>query len=85
MTQLEVRGAEDVHIRIARHRVEPEIRRGLAGGGAVHIVGSPIGVSDLAIPTVARVRPFELRRQVIGITAVRVREQDDAIEIFVAR
>ena len=56
----------------------------MARGGAVDIIGAPIGVGELAVPAVTDVRPLELRRQVVGITAVRVGEKDDAIEVFVS-
>ena len=84
MLQFKVRVAQDGRVGIAGHGIETEIRRSLARGGAVHIIGLSIGVSELAVPTITRVRPLELRRQVIGITTVRVGEQDNATEVFVS-
>src|SRR5258708_28837541 len=83
MLQFKVRVAQDGRVGIAGRGIETEIRRSLARGGAVHIEGLSIGVSELAVPTITQVRPLELRRQVIGITAVRVGKQDNAAEVWV--
>src|SRR5205823_11529125 len=85
MAQLEVRGAKRVDVRIARDRVEPEVRSGLARGSAIHIGGAAISVSAFPVPAITRIRTLELARYIITVTAVRVGQEDDAIKVRVAR
>src|SRR5438128_2678454 len=85
MAQLEVGCAKGVDVRIARDRVEPEVRGGLARGGAVDIRSAAISVSALPVPPVAWIRALELARDVVAVTAMRVSQQDHAIKVRVAR
>src|SRR5205814_1946028 len=83
VAQLEVGSTKNVYVRIPGNRVKPEVRRCLARGGAVHVIGAAISVSHFCVPAVARIRPLQLSGNVVSVTAVGVGQQDDAIEPLV--
>src|SRR5437762_6473394 len=84
VAQFEVGRAERIDVRIAGDGVEPEVRRGLARGRAVDVGGAAIGVGGLPVPAITRIRTLQLARDVVTVTAVRVGQEDDAIESFIA-